>query len=304
MKRLAFINLVLIACLGAVNRPPAPVPRHGHPGLTPHDLAVAAQGIKELFDMCAQMRVVDWSQSVDDDNPRDFDGPVVVDSPLVMAQAPAPTEPTPTPEPSPAGPTLKIKVTPPQGTLGHAIHIELEETGAIRERDVTVVPVPSDGDFFPHASDPRRFAFVGEVGIYTIKAIVIGEKKGYAEQEVRVEIRDPRPQPPSKTEQPTQPEELVRQWASQVNSANRQAEASEIAKAARATSEKLKSRQIGAERAIDEWGTSAYLRIGNSFAVWQGFFGHMRELYAENSRLKDSNPTAFLESLAEILEGR
>lgn len=282
---------------------------------------------KLLFALCLLLATIPATSEADPN-----------EAPLAMPPASPPEaaakkpDPAPTkahsPQPSPAAPTISIKA-PRTVELAHLVRIEIEPSGGpIREMEVTITPEPEPDDLvygFKEIAGPdgrplrvedrNRLAFTGPPGVYTIEVLAIGAEKGYARQEARVQIRDPRPVVPTAettaahASQSQQPDDLLRQWVAGVNSSNRQAEALEVAKAARETAQEIRANRSEPIRAIEDWKTAAYLRMGKSFAAWnqnpngKSFFAYAEDLFIDSAGLRDFNPANLLDSLADVLEG-
>ncbi|HEY1599701.1 MAG TPA: hypothetical protein VGG64_08875 [Pirellulales bacterium] len=209
-------------------------------------------------------------------------------------------------------PIVRIKV-PTSVEVHNLVHVELEKSGGpIRELDIVIEPdVPSE-NMAQDPTDPNKFAFVGAPKIYTIRVLATGAEKGYCQCEARVAIRDPRPQPaPAETAAaPSKPEDLLRKWALDVPSRNREVEVLEIAKAAREAAREVRAGRVQPAKAAEEWAADAYLRLGSALKPWNqsagtpSFFAHVNDLFADNATLSGADQASLLESLAAILEGK
>ena len=213
--------------------------------------------------------------------------------------------------PTPEGPKIAIKC-PPEVEIGEFVEVKIEETGgATRERYVWLdyklcFPGGKNKNF---RMDPgeKGFYFTAKPGPHTIRVLVIGEKKGYAEEETRVLVKVPAPAVPGALGASQDPTELIREWASRVNSPNRRAEIVEIAKSARETATAIRTGRVDGARAAEEWASSAYLRMGPAFAAWnvnpngRSFFNYVAEMFSTNAKLPGNNSANLLDSLADIL---
>lgn len=215
-----------------------------------------------------------------------------------------------------AAPIVTIKA-PRSIDMPHLVHVEIEASGGpVRELEIDIQPEPDPDDLVYETADRRKFCFTAPPGVYTIEVLAIGAEKGFAREEARLQIRDPRPPqiaaPSLALAQPaasSQPEELLRQWVAGVNSSNRQLEALEVAKAARETAGEIRAGRADPARAVEDWKTAAYLRMGKAFAAWnanpngKSFFAYAGDLFVDSAGLRDFNPANLLDSLADILEG-
>lgn len=224
-------------------------------------------------------------------------------------------DPAPT---TPEGPKIAIKCSA-EVEIGEFVEVTIEESGgATRERYVWL-----DGKLcFPGAAsteaskrvknfrmeaDAKGFYFTAKPGLHTIRVLVIGEKQGYAEEEARVLVKAPTVLADKTASQ--DPTDLIREWASRVNSPNRRAEIVEIARSARETAEAIRAGKVDRSRAAEEWASAAYLRMGPAFTAWnvnpsgggRSFFSFVGEMFTQNGKLPGNNPANLLDSLADIL---
>lgn len=240
--------------------------------------------------------------------------------------APAPVRKLPAADAAvPMAPMIAIKA-PRTVETPHMVRIEIEESGGpVRELEVTITPEPEADDIMYgskeiagpegqplRVEDRNKIAFTALPGVYSIEVLAIGLEKGFCRREARIQIRDPRPAAPSTAPTasvPQDPATLLRDWVSAVNSSNRQAEALEIAASARETAREIRAQRSDPNRAIDDWKTAAYLRMGKSFSAWntnpngKSFFSFVEDMFADSASLKDFNPANLLDSVAAILEG-
>lgn len=209
----------------------------------------------------------------------------------------------------PDAPKIAIKCAA-EVEIGEFVEVTIEESGGpTRERYVWLdyrlcFPGGKMKNFRMDAGE-KGFYFTAKPGFHQLRVLVIGEKKGYAEEETRVLVKAPITNKASPATQ--EPTDLIREWAGRVNSQNRRAECVEIAKSARTTAEAIRSGKVDGSRAAEEWASNAYLRMGPSFTAWnvnpngRSFFNYVGELFATNAKLPANNPANLLDSLADIL---
>jgi hypothetical protein len=308
-KRTLFVLLLFVTSvtLGAAKAPapnqavnvPRPGPIAPEPPTIPDDLKAIAAGIVA-------------EQQAPDVQP---ESPIKAE-PVPPAPTPEPPKPEPPPKP-PEAPVLRIRA-PESVELGHLVHVVLEVSGGpIRvvdgkqEWEISCDPPIAPDDWVPN-DDPTQIYFTATPGIYTISAMCIGEEKGFARQEARIVIKDPRP--PAKTmaeHTPSGPRELLKRWMETIRSKNKEAEAKEVAAAAREVAAKRQANEIDDSQVMEKWEEAAYLRLGaETFRRWKtnptgkSFFDSIGELYADNAKLANASAANLLENLADILEGK